>query len=149
MNAYYSRNEVKVDPPDFGESKTVFTYRQMNARVTFSLSINWSSGGRYSSSLLTANVVARRVSAPSPPPPPSSSATTLSSHPNRFLMESIRSTTRRPLDLSTDSLMAFCGDGGVSADGCGPTSIVRRGHVSVIGPPSGTSASRTRSPSFL
>lgn len=64
----------------------------------------------------------------SPPLPPSSSPSTIrNSQPNRFLMESMRSTTRRPLDLFTDSWLPLGGCGG-------PASIVRRGnHVSVIG----------------
>lgn len=63
-----------------------------------------------------------------PPPPPSLSPSTIrSSQPNRFLMESMRSTTRRPLHLFTDSRLPLGGRDG-------PASIVRRGgHVSVIG----------------
>ncbi|CAI6363767.1 unnamed protein product [Macrosiphum euphorbiae] len=51
-----------------------------------------------------------------------------SSQPNRFLMESIRSTTRRPLELSTDSVTSeqLGGDSGPAR------SMVRRRHGSAI-----------------
>lgn len=75
---------------------------------TFNRSIKWSSGAlpSYSSNLVTAKTTAADVSLPP--------RTIRSSHPNRFLMESIRSTTRRPLELSTDSvaLEAVVGDSG-------------------------------------
>jgi len=38
------------------------------------------------------------------------SATIRNSHPNRFLIESIRSMTKRPLELSTDRVFAGHGD---------------------------------------
>lgn len=87
---------------------------------TFSRSINWSSGTSYSSSLLTANVVVRALLQSL------SSSTIRNSHPNRFLMESMRSITKCPLVLSTDSLMVCGGRGG------GPTSIVQRRHIPVV-----------------
>lgn len=93
---------------------------------TFSRSIKRSSGAlSYSSSLVTANTTGAAVDVPPPP------LTVCSSHPNRFLMESIRSTSKRPLELSTDSvtLEALSGGGG---GGCPARSMVRCRHDSAI-----------------
>jgi len=89
---------------------------------TFNRSIKRSSGAlSYSSSLVTA----KTTDAEDVQPP---SLTIRSSQPNRFLMESIRSTTRRPLELSTDSVALKA-----LGDGCGPErSMIRRRHGSAV-----------------
>ncbi|KAL5233712.1 hypothetical protein ACI65C_001122 [Semiaphis heraclei] len=86
---------------------------------TFSRSIERSSGAL--SSLVTANNTGAAVDVPPPP------LMICSSHPNRFLIESIRSTSKRPLELSTDSVTLEALSGG-----CPARSMVRRRHDSAI-----------------
>lgn len=106
----------------------IFFFRFCSFRITLSRSSSSSSGDAYSSSRLTTNVVHLSSSVP----PPSLRSSAISSHPNRFLMESSRLTTRRALALSTDSLQAFDGDA-TSMFARRHRTIARRGGARAVG----------------